>query len=116
MLPSSTPHGGQHDTRYVTFELILHAAFVADEIWGFIHEPARSSIQQEPGIKGSTLSNTAVVESHATCARVIVRTTHITHIIHKHMQCQHTYVSGPHKLAVRRLFYRGCHTVESSRT
>ena len=31
----------QHDTRYATFELLLHAAFVADEIWGFMLEPAR---------------------------------------------------------------------------
>ena len=28
---SSTVHGGQHDTKYVKFELLLHAAFVADE-------------------------------------------------------------------------------------
>ena len=39
MSPSSTVtvHGGQHDTKYVTFELllVLHAAFVADEIWEF---------------------------------------------------------------------------------
>ena len=37
MSPSSTVtvHGGQHDTKYVTFELllVLHAAFVADEFW-----------------------------------------------------------------------------------
>ena len=42
MPPSSTVHGGQHDTKYVTFELLMHAAFVADEIWGFMPEPARS--------------------------------------------------------------------------
>ena len=41
MSPSSTAHGGQHDTKYVTFELLLHAAFVADEIWGYVLEPAR---------------------------------------------------------------------------
>ena len=29
---SSTVHGGQHDTKYVKFELLLHAAFVADEV------------------------------------------------------------------------------------
>ena len=34
MSPSSTFHGGQHDTHYVTFELLMHAAFVADEIFG----------------------------------------------------------------------------------
>ena len=38
---SSTDDGGQHDTKYVTFELLMHAAFVADEIWGFMLEPAR---------------------------------------------------------------------------
>ena len=31
---STTVHGGQHDAKDVTFELPLHAAFVADEIWG----------------------------------------------------------------------------------
>ena len=36
MSPSSTVHGGQHDTKYVSFELLMHAAFVADEIWGFV--------------------------------------------------------------------------------
>ena len=41
MSPSSTVYGGQHDTKYVTFELLLHAAFVPDEIWGFMLEPAR---------------------------------------------------------------------------
>ena len=41
MSPSSTAHGGQHDTKYVAFEFLLHAAFVADEIWGFVLEPAR---------------------------------------------------------------------------
>ena len=41
MVPSSTVHGGQHDCKYVTLELLLHAAFVADEIWGFMLEPAR---------------------------------------------------------------------------
>ena len=44
MSPSSTVHGGQHDTKYVTFELLMHAAFVADEIWGFMPEPARIQI------------------------------------------------------------------------
>ena len=36
--PSSTVHGGQHDTKYVTFELLMHAAFVADEIGGVMLE------------------------------------------------------------------------------
>ena len=38
-----TVHGGQHDTKYVTFELLWHAAlFVADKIWGGVMlEPAR---------------------------------------------------------------------------
>ena len=34
--PSSTSHRGQHDAKYVAFELLLHAVFVADEIWGDI--------------------------------------------------------------------------------
>ena len=40
--PSSTVHGGQYDTKYVTFELLLHAAFVADESWSDTLEPARN--------------------------------------------------------------------------
>ena len=47
MSPSSTVHGGQYDTKYVAFELLLHAAFVADEIWLFMLEPARTSVQLE---------------------------------------------------------------------
>ena len=43
MSPSSTVHGGQHDTKYVTFKLLMHPAFVADEIWGFMPEPARKN-------------------------------------------------------------------------
>ena len=39
---ASTGHGGRHDTKYVTIELLLHAAFVADEIWGYMLEPARA--------------------------------------------------------------------------
>ena len=42
--PSSTVHGGQHDTKYVAFELLLHAAFVADEIWGDMLEPACTAV------------------------------------------------------------------------
>ena len=41
MSPSSTVHGGHHDTKYVTLELLLHAAFVADEFWGFMLELGR---------------------------------------------------------------------------
>ena len=43
MSPSPTVHGGQHDTKYVTFELLLHAAFVADEIWGFTLESIKQN-------------------------------------------------------------------------
>ena len=35
---------GQQETQYVTFELLLHAAFVADEIWGDVLEPTRTPI------------------------------------------------------------------------
>ena len=41
MTPSYAVHDGQHDTEFVTFVLLVHAAFVADEIWGDELEPAR---------------------------------------------------------------------------
>ena len=44
MPASSTIHGGQHDTKYVTFQLLLNAAFVADEFWGDMLEPARTEV------------------------------------------------------------------------
>ena len=44
MSPSSTVHGGQHDSKYVTFELLLHAAFAAYGFWGFMLEPARTRL------------------------------------------------------------------------
>ena len=40
--PCCTYHPGQHETDYVTFEFLLHAAFGADEIRGFTLEPPRS--------------------------------------------------------------------------
>ena len=42
MSPPSTVHGGQHDTKYVAFELLLHVAFVADNRWVDVLEPART--------------------------------------------------------------------------
>ena len=45
MSPTFTVHRGQHDTKCVPFELLIHAAFVADEIWGFMPEPARTAVQ-----------------------------------------------------------------------
>ena len=47
MSPSSTVHGGKHDTKYVTFELLLHAAFVADNFSGYMLEPARRKEENE---------------------------------------------------------------------
>ena len=41
LLSSTVVHGGQHDTKYVTFDLIMNAAFVADEVRGFMLDPAR---------------------------------------------------------------------------
>ena len=41
MSPCSTVHSGQHDTKYMRFELLMNATFVADEIWCFTLEPAR---------------------------------------------------------------------------
>ena len=43
MSPSSAVHSGQHDTKYETFELLMHAAVMADGIWNFVLEPGRSS-------------------------------------------------------------------------
>ena len=34
-------YDGQYYTKYVTFELLMHAAFVADKISGFMLEPAQ---------------------------------------------------------------------------
>jgi len=47
MSPSSTVHGGQHDTEYVAFELLTHAAFLADEMLGFILEPVRNQYPKQ---------------------------------------------------------------------
>ena len=49
MSPSCTVHGGQHDAKYVTFEWLLHGAFVADEIWGDMLEPARA-LESKPAV------------------------------------------------------------------
>ena len=46
MSPPSTVHGGQHDIKYVTYELLLHAAFVADTVWDDKLEPARISFRK----------------------------------------------------------------------
>ena len=44
MSPSSTVRGGQHDTKYVTFEPLMNTTFVAGEFWGFTLDPARIQI------------------------------------------------------------------------
>ena len=44
MSPSSTVHGGQHDTKYGALELPMNAALAADEIWGFVLEAARREL------------------------------------------------------------------------
>lgn len=41
MSPSSAVHSGQYDETYVTFDLLWHATFVGDGIWGDMLEPAR---------------------------------------------------------------------------
>ena len=33
--------------KYVTFELLLRAAFVAEEIWGYMLEPARTGVRDK---------------------------------------------------------------------
>ena len=47
MSPSSTVHCGQDETKYVTFKLLMHAAFVVDEIWVFLLEPARKHCENK---------------------------------------------------------------------
>ena len=54
MSPSSTVHGGQHDTKYVTFELLLRAAFLADIFWGDKLEPARTTTAAVPVLIGKS--------------------------------------------------------------
>ena len=49
MPPFSTVHGGQHNTKPVTFELMLRAAFVADKICYDMLEPARKKTKQKHG-------------------------------------------------------------------
>ena len=44
MSPLSTVHDGQHDTKHVTFQVLMHAASVVDEISGFGPEPAHVKI------------------------------------------------------------------------
>ena len=61
MSPSSTVPGCQHDTKYVTFELLLHAAFVADEIWGSIVEPACKHPQKDQQNQGKPNHGTYAV-------------------------------------------------------
>ena len=41
MSPFSTVHGGQHDTKHVTFELLLVATLVADDSLGSMLQAAR---------------------------------------------------------------------------
>ena len=55
MPPSSTVHGGQYDTKYVTFEQLTRAAFVADTIWGVWLEPACTRIQSNLPHWGQTM-------------------------------------------------------------
>ena len=64
MSPSSNVHGGQHDSKYVTIELLLHAAFVADEIWCFMLEPARIIINNVLLYQGTGTWYLAVSYSH----------------------------------------------------
>ena len=63
MSPSSTVHDGQYDgqydTKYVTFEQLLHAAFMVDRIWVDKLEPVRTpetSINIRKKILGFLLS------------------------------------------------------------
>ena len=67
MSPPSTVHGGQHDIKYVTYELLLHAAFVAGEIWGFTLEPARIRLFEQSHRLGSFVFRTQMLYSLESC-------------------------------------------------
>ena len=73
MSPSSTVHGGQHDTKCVTFELLLHAAFVADEIWGFMLEPARTSYTAAVGTYSVRIHLKNTAEKHKCQRRSLIQ-------------------------------------------
>ena len=66
MSSSSTVHGGQYDTKYMTFEYLLQAAFVGGRISVVCLEPACSNILRaaEQGEAGLTEQSTylAVVD------------------------------------------------------
>ena len=61
MSSSSTVHGGQYDTQYVAFETLVHAAFVADTIWGDKLEPVH--ILSERGDRWSLGGRTSTATS-----------------------------------------------------
>ena len=70
MSPSSTVHGSPHDTNYMTFELLMHAAFVADEIWGSMLGPARTrqpSSVYRSGVERLTPRASAAAAPPTTC-------------------------------------------------
>ena len=48
MSPFPTVYRGQHDTQYATFELLLHAAFVADCNLGFYAWTSAYELENKP--------------------------------------------------------------------
>lgn len=58
MPPSSTVHGDQYGTKYVTFELLLRASFVAEEIWGDTLKSALIEWQEYHGSGGEFILRT----------------------------------------------------------
>ena len=61
-------------TNCATFELLMHAAFAADEIWGFMLEPARplvleNKIRQETVSQGKTCTGQECMAARATVTR-----------------------------------------------
>ena len=60
------------DTKYVTFVLLSHAAFVADEIWGVMLEVARSrrvSVHISRARPPSVRRQTALLREHPSVKR-----------------------------------------------
>ena len=76
--------GGQYDNKYVAFELLMHAALAADEIGGFMPEPARIQvlkIKYRVWILIQTIMNQAP-HRDTTLARDLARaTTYLTFLL-----------------------------------
>ena len=88
--PSCTIHGDQDDTKHVTFELLLHAAFVADELWSDMLEPARrwyggcsSRANGDGGFRGSRWAASDFYAVHKTSTNKCYQYTRGSPVVYK---------------------------------